>query len=49
VIDGFTDMMIAVFGEESALCPRAVGGMAQLPFGSPVIIEGEVQLVDNER
>ncbi len=44
VIDGFTDVMIAVFGEESALCPRAVGGMAQLPFGSPVIIEGEVEL-----
>ena len=45
VIDGFTDLMIAVFGEDAALCPRAVGGMAQLPFGSPVIIEGEVQLV----
>jgi hypothetical protein len=47
VIDGFTDLMIGLFGEESAVCPRAVAGMAELPFGSPVIIEGEVQLAPN--
>jgi YjgF/chorismate_mutase-like, putative endoribonuclease len=44
VIDGFTDLMVSVFGEESGLCPRAVIGAAELPFGSPVIIEGEVAL-----
>ena len=44
VIDGFTDLMIALYGEDSALCPRAVAGMAELPFNSPVIIEGEVTI-----
>ena len=44
VIDGFTDLMVLAFGEESAICPRAVAGAAELPFGSPVIIEGEVQI-----
>jgi hypothetical protein len=44
VIDGFTDVMVALWGEEAALCPRAVAGMAELPGNSPVIIEGEVQL-----
>ena len=42
VIDGFTDLMLELFGEDSALCPRAVAGVAELAFGSPVIIEGEV-------
>lgn len=44
VVDGFTDLMVSLFGEESAVCPRAVAGMAELPFGSPVIIEGEVEV-----
>ena len=44
VIDGFTDLMVSLYGEEIALCPRAVAGAAELPFGSPVIIEGEVAL-----
>lgn len=44
VIDGFTDLMIELYGEESALCPRAVAGMAELPFNSPVIIEGEAMI-----
>jgi hypothetical protein len=44
VIDGFTDLMIALYGEEAAICPRAVAGMAELGLGSPVIIEGEVEI-----
>ena len=44
VIDGFTDLMVELFGEDSAICPRAVAGVAELPFGSPVIIEGEVEV-----
>jgi enamine deaminase RidA (YjgF/YER057c/UK114 family) len=44
VIDGFTELMIDLFGEEAALCPRSVAGMAELAFNSPVIIEGEVQI-----
>lgn len=44
VIDGFTELMVSLYGEEIAVCPRAVAGAAELPFGSPVIIEGEVEL-----
>jgi hypothetical protein len=44
VIDGFTELMVSLYGEEIALCPRAVAGAAELPFDSPVIIEGEVEL-----
>lgn len=46
VIDGFTELMVVLFGEDIAICPRAVAGAAELPFGSPVIIEGEVELAD---
>jgi enamine deaminase RidA (YjgF/YER057c/UK114 family) len=48
VIDGFTDLMIELYGEDSGMSPRAVAGMAELPFNSPVIIEGEVT-IDAER
>ena len=44
VIDGFTDLMVELFGAEAALCPRAVAGMAELALNSPVIIEGEVEI-----
>ena len=44
VIDGFTDLMIALYGEDIAICPRAVMGAAELGFDSPVIIEGEVEI-----
>ncbi|MBI3439540.1 MAG: RidA family protein [Proteobacteria bacterium] len=44
VIDGFTDLMITLYGEEAAMCPRAVAGMAELALNAPVIIEGEVQI-----
>ena len=44
VIDGFTDLMIAVFGDEAAICPRAVMGAAELALNAPVIIEGEVEI-----
>ena len=44
VIDGFTDLLVELYGDESAICPRAVAGMAELAFGSPVIVEGEVEL-----
>jgi len=44
VIDGFTDLMVDLYGEDAAMCPRAVAGMAELPVNSPVIIEGEAQI-----
>ena len=48
VIDGFTDLMIALYGEDAAVCPRAVAGVAELAINSPVIIEGEA-LIDGHR
>ena len=44
VIDGFTDLMIALFGEDAAVCPRVVMGAAELALNAPVIIEGEVEI-----
>jgi len=44
VIDGFTDLMVAIFGEEMAICPRAVVGVAELAMNAPVVIEGEVEI-----
>ena len=44
VIDGFTDMMIQLFGQEAAVCPRTVVGAAELALNAPVIVEGEVEI-----
>ena len=45
VIDGFSDLMIEVFGEAGRHARSAVG-MAELPFGIPVEIEMIVELND---
>ncbi len=45
VINGFTDVILSVFGpKRGAHAPSAVG-LAELPFNIPVEIEGEVELV----
>ena len=44
VIDGFTDLMIELFGQEAAVCPRTVVGAAELALDAPVIVEGEVEV-----
>ena len=44
VIDGFTDLMVALYGEESAICPRTVAGVAELALNAPVIIDCEVEI-----
>ena len=44
VINGFTDLVIEVFGPERGAHARSAVGMAELPFGIPVEIEGEVEL-----
>jgi enamine deaminase RidA (YjgF/YER057c/UK114 family) len=44
VINGFTELMLAVFGDERGAHARSAVGMAELPFDIPVEIEGEVQL-----
>ena len=44
VINGFTDLIIEVFGPEIGRHARSAVGLAELPFGIPVEIEGEVEL-----
>ena len=42
VINGFTDVIIDVFGAEVGAHARSAVGLAELPFNIPVEIEGEV-------
>jgi enamine deaminase RidA (YjgF/YER057c/UK114 family) len=44
VVNGFTDLIVEVFGPEVGRHARSAVGMAELPFGIPVEIEGEVEL-----
>ena len=44
VINGFTDLIIDVFGPEVGAHARSAVGLAELPFNIPVEIEGEVEL-----
>ena len=44
VINGFSDLILEVFGPERGAHARSAVGMAELPFGIPVEIEGEVLL-----
>lgn len=45
VINGFTDLIVSVFGSDVGAHARSAVGMAELPFNIPVEIEGEVELV----
>lgn len=47
VINGFSDLILEVFGPEVGAHSRSAVGMAELPFGIPVEIEAEVELVDS--
>jgi enamine deaminase RidA (YjgF/YER057c/UK114 family) len=44
VINGFTDLIVAVFGPERGAHARSAVGLAELPFRIPVEIEGEAEL-----
>jgi hypothetical protein len=44
VINGFSDLIIEVFGPDIGAHSRSAVGMAELPFNIPVEIEGEVEL-----
>jgi enamine deaminase RidA (YjgF/YER057c/UK114 family) len=44
VINGFSDLILEVFGPEIGAHSRSAVGMAELPFNIPVEIEGEVEL-----
>jgi hypothetical protein len=46
VINGFSDLILELFGPEIGAHCRSAVGMAELPFNIPVEIEGEVELVE---
>jgi enamine deaminase RidA (YjgF/YER057c/UK114 family) len=45
VINGFSDLILELFGPQAGAHARSAVGMAELPFNLPVEIEGEVELV----
>lgn len=45
VINGFSDLILDVFGPEVGRHTRSAVGMAALPFGMPVEVEAEVGIV----
>jgi enamine deaminase RidA (YjgF/YER057c/UK114 family) len=45
VINGFSELIIEVFGPERGTHSRSAVGMAELPFGVPVEIEAEVEIL----
>jgi enamine deaminase RidA (YjgF/YER057c/UK114 family) len=44
VINGFSDLILELFGPEVGAHSRSAVGMAELPFDIPVEIEGELEL-----
>lgn len=44
VINGFSDLIIEVFGPDAGDHARSAVGLAGLPFGTPVEIEAEVEI-----
>jgi enamine deaminase RidA (YjgF/YER057c/UK114 family) len=44
VINGFSDLILEVFGPEVGAHSRSAVGMAELPFGIPVEVEAGVEL-----
>jgi enamine deaminase RidA (YjgF/YER057c/UK114 family) len=44
VINGFSDLILDVFGPDAGQHARSAVGMAELPFGIPVEIEAEVAI-----
>lgn len=44
VINGFSDLILELYGPEIGQHARSAVGMAELPFGMPVEIEAEVEI-----
>lgn len=44
VINGFSDLILELYGPEGGAHARSAVGMAELPFQIPVEIEGEVEI-----
>jgi hypothetical protein len=46
VINGFSDLILVIWGDEAGSHARSAVGMAELPFGIPAEIEAEVEVRD---
>jgi enamine deaminase RidA (YjgF/YER057c/UK114 family) len=44
VVNGFSDLVVELYGEERGLCARSAIGVAELPAGMPVEVEAIVAL-----
>jgi enamine deaminase RidA (YjgF/YER057c/UK114 family) len=44
VVNGFTELIVQVYGEERGLCARSAIGVSELPTGIPVEVEALVAL-----
>src|SRR5204862_2651478 len=44
VVNGFTELVVAVYGEERGLCARSAIGVSELPAGIPVEVAAPVAL-----
>jgi enamine deaminase RidA (YjgF/YER057c/UK114 family) len=44
VINGFSDLILAIWGDEAGSHARSAVGMAELPLGIPVEIEAEIEV-----
>jgi len=44
IINGFSELILELWGPEAGAHARSAVGMAELPFGMPVEIEGEVEI-----
>jgi len=45
VINGFSDLILELYGPERGAHARSAVGMAELPFGIPVEIEAEIEVI----
>ena len=46
VINGFSDLILELYGPEIGAHARSAVGLAELPFNIPVEIEGEVEILE---
>ncbi len=45
VINGFSDLILELYGPKRGIHARSAVGMAELPFGIPVEIEAEIEII----
>ncbi|HYO14998.1 MAG TPA: RidA family protein [Thermoanaerobaculia bacterium] len=45
VVNGFSELIVDLYGKERGAHSRSAVGMAELPFGVPVEIEAEVEII----